>query len=119
MMMCQSFWIVVTEDTQESSLINKMCVVVWMEEKVQLYLGFVCKDIGDDRYLVEHLERHPPSQNYFWQHPKVEDLQTVFKVQILPCRVMEFRKYLHQQPHILIQIITLKTHNILKTNLLK
>ena len=44
-----------TEDTQKSSLVNEMCVVVWMEEEVQWYLGFVCKDIGDDKYLVEHL----------------------------------------------------------------
>ena len=33
-----------------------MCAVVWMEEEVHWYLGFVCKDIGDDKYLVEHLE---------------------------------------------------------------
>ena len=42
--------------------------------------------IGDDEYLVEPLERHPPSsQNGFWQHPKVEDVQTVFEGKILPC----------------------------------
>ena len=75
-----------TEDIQKS-LINETCVVVWMEEEMQWYLGFVCKDIGDDNYLVEHLERHPPSQNDFWRHPKVEDVQTVFKGKILPCRV--------------------------------
>ena len=76
----------VTEDTQKSSLINEICVVVWMEEEMQWYLGFVCKDIGDDNYLVEHLERHPPSQNDFWRHLKVEGMQTVFKGKILPCR---------------------------------
>ena len=63
-----------------------MCVVVWMEE-VQWYLGFVCKDTGDDQYLVEYLQQHPPSHNDFWQHPIVEDVQTVFKGKILPCRV--------------------------------
>ena len=62
---------------------------LWVEEEVQLYLGFVCKDVGDYKYLVEYLEQHPPSQNDFWQHPKVEDVQTVFKGQILPCRVDE------------------------------
>ena len=55
----------VTENVQKNSLVNEMCVVVWMEEEVQWYLGFVCKDIGDDEYLVEHLEQHPPSQNNF------------------------------------------------------
>ena len=73
-----------------------------MEEEVQWYLGFVFKDIGDDKYVIEHLERHAQSQNDFWRHPKVEDVQTVF---------MEFGKYLHQQPHVLIQSVILKTHN--------
>ena len=49
---------------------------------VQWYLGFVCKNIGDDKYLVEYLEQHPPSQNDFWRHLKVEDVLTVFKRQI-------------------------------------
>ena len=53
-----------------------------MEEEVQWYLGFVCKDIGDDKYLVEYLEQHLPSQNDFWQHLKVEDKQTVCKRQV-------------------------------------
>ena len=56
-----------------------MYVVVWMEEEVQWYFGFVCKDIGDDKYLVEYLEQYPPSQNDRWWHSKVEDVQTVFK----------------------------------------
>ena len=56
-----------------------MYVVVWMEEEVQWYFEFVCKDIGDDKYLVEYLEQHPPSQNDRWWHSKVEDVQTVFK----------------------------------------
>ena len=43
-----------------------MYVVVWMEEEVQWYFGFVCKDIGDDKYLVEYLEQYPPSQNDRW-----------------------------------------------------
>ena len=64
-----------------------MCVVAWMEEKVEWYLGFVFKDIGYDKCLVEYLEQHPPSQNDFWQHLKVEDVLTVFKRQIQPCRV--------------------------------
>ena len=64
-----------------------MCVVVWMEDEVQWYLGFVCKYIGDDKYLAEHLERHPLFQNDFRQHPRGKDVQTVFKGQILPCRV--------------------------------
>ena len=46
----------VNEDVQKSYLVNEMCVVVWMEKKVQWYLGFVCKDIGDNKYLVENLE---------------------------------------------------------------
>ena len=83
----------VTEDTQKSSLISEMCVVVWMEEEVLWYFGFVCKDIGDDKYLVEHLERHP-SQNDFWRHPKVKDVQTIIKGQILPCRVDGIREIL-------------------------
>ena len=66
-----------------------MCVVVWMEEKVQWYLGFVCKDVGNDRYLIEHLEQYSPSQNDFWQHSKFEDVPTVSKGQILLCRVYE------------------------------
>ena len=49
---------------------------------MQWYLGFVCKDIGDDKYLVEHLEQHPLSHNDFWQHSKVEVVQAVFKKQI-------------------------------------
>ena len=36
----------VTEDTEKSSLVNEMCVVVWMEEEVQWYFEFVCKDIA-------------------------------------------------------------------------
>ena len=64
-----------------------MCVVVQMEEEVQWYLGFVCKDIGDDKCLGELLEWHPPSQNDFWQYPKVEDVQIAFKGQILPFQV--------------------------------
>ena len=43
---------------------------------------FVCKDIGDDKYLVEHLEQHPLSHNDFWQHSKVKVVQAVFKKQI-------------------------------------
>ena len=46
----------VNEDVQKSYLVNEMCLVVWMEKKVQWYLGFVCKDIGDNKYLVENLE---------------------------------------------------------------
>ena len=42
----------VTEGTHKGSLVNKICVVVWMKEELQWYLGFVCKDIGDDKYLV-------------------------------------------------------------------
>ena len=72
----------VTEHPQQSSLINEMCVVAWMEEEVQWYLGLVCKDIGDDKYLVEHLEQHPLSHNDFWQHSKVKVEQAVFKKQI-------------------------------------
>ena len=67
-----------------------MYAVVWMEEEVQWYLGFVCKDIGDDKYLVEYLEQHLPSQNDFWQHSKVEDKQTVCKRQIYVYRVDGF-----------------------------
>ena len=43
--------------------------------------GVVCKDIEDNKNLVEHLEQHPPSQKDFWQHRKVEDVQTVVKGQ--------------------------------------
>ena len=46
-------------------LVNEICIFVWMEEEVQWYLGFVCKDTGDDKYLVEYLEQHPRSQNNF------------------------------------------------------
>ena len=63
----------VTENTQESPLVNEMCIALWVHEEVQSYLGFVCKDIGDDKYLVEYLEGHPPPKNEFWRHPKVED----------------------------------------------
>ena len=59
-----------------------MCAVVWMEEELQWYLGFVCKDIGDVKYLVEYLKPHSPSQNDFWWHSKVEDVQAVFKRQV-------------------------------------
>ena len=72
-----------------------MCLVVWMEEEVEWYLGFVSKDIGEDKYL-EYLEQHPPSQNDFWQHPKGEDVLTVFKRKIHHAELMEFGKHLHQ-----------------------
>ena len=71
-----------------------MCVVVWMEEKVEWYLGFVFKDIGDDKCLVEYIERDPSSQNDFWRHLKVEDVLTVFKRQIWPYRVVGVWKIL-------------------------
>ena len=61
-----------------------MCIVVWVEEEVQWYLGYVCSNVGENKYLVEHLERNPASQNDFWRHPKVEDVQMVSIDQILP-----------------------------------
>ena len=90
-----------------------------MEEEMQWYLGFVCKDIGDDNYLVEHLERHPPSQNDFWRHQKLKICKQFLKGKSCHAELMEFGEYLHRQPHVLIQNIILKTHNRLKTNLLK
>ena len=55
----------VTEDTQKRSPVNEMYSIV-IEEEVQQQLGFVCKDIGDDKFLAEYPELHPPSQNDLW-----------------------------------------------------
>ena len=43
----------VTEDTEKISLVHEMYVVIWIEKEVQRYLGFVCKDIGDNKYIVK------------------------------------------------------------------
>ena len=37
----------------------------------------ITNEVGDNKYLVEHLEWHPTSQNDFWWHPNVEDIQTI------------------------------------------
>ena len=72
----------------ERRLINEMCVVVWQEEDgLQWYLGFVCKELEDNKYRVEHLERYPSTQNDFWRHPQDDDIQDVSKEQILPFKV--------------------------------
>ena len=76
-----------TSNSRKSSLVYEMCVAVWMEDEMRWYIGFVCKNIGDDKCLVEHLERYPSSQNEFWRHPKVEDVQAVFKGKTLLSRV--------------------------------
>ena len=46
-----------------------MCVVAQMKKEEMLYLGFVCKKIGDNNYLV--------NQGGFWGHAKAEYVQTV------------------------------------------
>lgn len=40
-----------------------------MKKEEMLYLGFVCKKIGDNNYLV--------NQGGFWGHAKAEYVQTV------------------------------------------
>ena len=95
-----------------------MCMVVWMEEEVQWYLGLVYKDIGDGKYLVEYLERHP-SQIDFWQHSKVEDMQTVFKGQILPCIVDGVWEILEPTATHINSKYHLKNSQQIKINLLK
>ena len=59
------------------SLVTEMCVVVQMKKEEMLYLGFVCKNIGDNNYLVE--------QSGFWGHAKAEYVRTVSEKQILLC----------------------------------
>ena len=72
----------------ERRLINEMYVVVWQEDDgLQWYLGFVCKELEDNKYRVEHLERYPSTQNDFWRHPQDDNNQDVSKEQILRFKV--------------------------------
>ena len=87
----------VTEHPQQSSLINEMCVVAWMEEEVQWYLGLVCKDIGMINIWLNIWNNIHYLIMTFGNIQKLKLSKQFLKSKSNQAELMEFGKHLHQQ----------------------
>ena len=66
---------------------NKMSVVVWVDDcKYSWYLGYV-KDCVEGMYKVDHLQRKLQKSDSNWKYPSREDVQMVYRDQIISIEV--------------------------------
>ena len=79
-----------TVNTKEKIVdVNGICVTLWVlpSGKKNWYLGY-CKDITDDEYVVEHLERVSQNSDLKWRYPSQQDIAPVDADQIMVCDVI-------------------------------
>ena len=69
--------------------LNELCIAVWQNSvnKYDWYIGYI-KEINDEGYVIDHMHQAVKGSALHWIYPKLEDIQTTKKEQIVPCKVI-------------------------------